>query len=239
MSYPVLLDAILKPGALRAEFQPVVEIGHGNRVHYLEGLVRGPRGTNVERPDVLFSYARRKHAEVAVDRACLRTVLEAARLLPGTVVSVNVHATTLATDLEFVPFLGDVLSATGIEPERVLLELVENCAQTDLETLLLNLDGLRRIGLRMALDDFGTGSANYMMLLECRPEYLKIDSYFVHGCRWHGGRRAFLDSLAALGRQVGARVVAEGIEDPDDLEQVRAAGIGLAQGFLLGSPRPA
>jgi len=235
-----LLDRLLMPGALSAEFQPVYNVaGMVSPVHYLEGLLRGPRGTNAERPEVLFSYARRKHAEVALDRAALRTVLMAARGIRNVSLGINVHAATLASDLDFLPFLSEALTESGTAPERLVLELVEHGHVWDRHALRLNLDGLRQIGVRMALDDFGTGEANYLMFLECRPDYLKIDRYFVHGCHLDPRRQAVLDSLAGLACCVGSRVVAEGVEDPADLARVRTAGIELAQGFLLGRPGPA
>ncbi len=235
-----LLDRVLMPGALRAEFQPVYHVtGMVSPVHYLEGLLRGPRDTNAERPEVLFSYARRKHAEVALDRAALRTVLLAAREIRHVSVGVNVHAATLSCDLDFLPFLGEALSESGLAPHRLVLELVEHGHVWDRHALRLNLEGLRHIGVRMALDDFGTGEANYLMFLECRPDYIKVDRYFVNGCHADTRRQAVLDSLAGLAACVGTRVVAEGVEDPADLARVRAAGIELAQGFLLGRPGPA
>jgi EAL domain-containing protein (putative c-di-GMP-specific phosphodiesterase class I) len=235
-----LLDLILQPGVLRADFQPVLEIGTtGAPTHYFEGLVRGPRGTNVERPEVLFGYARRKHAEVDVDRAALRTVLRASIGLPQGSVAVNVHAATLSTDLDFLPFLSDALTESGLLPERLVLELVEHGQPWDWSALKLNLDGLRQIGVRVALDDFGTGQANYLMLMECRPDYLKIERHFIHGCHTDERRQVFLESLADLGQRIGARVIAEGVEEAGDLVRVRAAGIGLVQGHLLGRPGPA
>jgi EAL domain-containing protein (putative c-di-GMP-specific phosphodiesterase class I) len=235
-----LLDLILLPGSLRAEFQPVLETNVGGTpIHYFEGLVRGPLGTNVEQPEVLFGYARRKHAEAEVDRVALRTVLCHAAALPAGSVAVNIHASTLATDLDFLPFLSDVLVESGLTPERLVLELVEHGHTWDWTALKLNLEGLRHIGVRLALDDFGTGQANYLMLMECRPDYLKVDRHFVHGCHADERRQAFLESLASLGGRIGARVVAEGVEVAADLAQVRSAGIALAQGHLLGRPGPA
>lgn len=240
MSQPTLLDLLLEPGSLRAEFQPVFNLaGPGSMVHYHEGLVRGPQGTNLERPDVLFGYARRKRAEAAVDRAALRTVLRAAGSHLTGAVGVNVHAATLASDLDFLTFLGDVLEETQIPPEQLVLELVEHGQPWEWSALRLNLEGLRDIGVRVALDDFGTGQANYLMLLECRPDYLKIERQFVHGCHSDDRRQAFLESMAGLAGRIGARVVAEGVEEPADLAYVRSAGLGYAQGFLLGRPSPA
>jgi EAL domain-containing protein (putative c-di-GMP-specific phosphodiesterase class I) len=233
-----LLDQVLQPGSLRAEFQPVLDVtAAGYACRYWEGLVRGPRGSNLERPDVLFGYARRKRAERAVDQASLRTVLFAARELKGSV-GVNVHAATLAADLELVPFIGDALSVSGIAPERVVIEIVEHGQPWDRKAMQLNLDGLRAIGMRVALDDFGTGEANHRMLLECRPDLLKVDRYFVHGCHADPRRQAVVEGVAELAHRLGAEVVAEGVEDPADLDRLRGAGFRLAQGNLLCPPTP-
>src|SRR6185369_8891608 len=99
------------------------------------------------------------------------------------------------------------------------------------------LAGLRDIGARIALDDVGLGHSNFLMILECRPEYFKIDRYFVHGARSDFYRQAVLGSVVHLAKPFGARVVAEGVEDEDDLAAVRAAGIDLVQGWMFGMPQ--
>lgn len=235
-----LLSLLMQPGALRAVFQPVFDLATPNpTIHYFEGLIRGPRGTNVERPEVLFSYARRKHAEAEVDRASLATILQASRALPPLSIAVNVHTATLATDFGFLDFLEDLLSRTGMGPERLVLELVEHGDAWDARALLASLGSLRGLGVRIALDDFGTGLANYAMLLDCAPDYLKIDRHFIRGCSADARRQVFVDSLARLAEHIGSKAVAEGVEDAADLTAVRQAGMALAQGFLLGRPTPA
>jgi EAL domain-containing protein (putative c-di-GMP-specific phosphodiesterase class I) len=78
-----------------------------------------------------------------------------------------------------------------------------------------------------------------MMILECRPDYFKVDRYFVDGCHKDFHRRAVVASVAQLARPFGARVVAEGVEDPADLVALKRLGITLIQGFLFGMPLPA
>jgi EAL domain-containing protein (putative c-di-GMP-specific phosphodiesterase class I) len=235
-----LLDRLLQPAALQAAFQPVVDISSSTAPpHYMEGLIRGPAGTNVVRPEILFDYARRKGSEVEVDRACIHALLTAARGLPGVSIGLNIRAATIAADLELLTFLGDLLTETGIAPGRLVVEIIERGQDWGRRTFLLNLDGLRSIGVRVALDDFGTGKANYRLLLDARPDYLKVDRSFGHGCHDDPRCRALLDSLARLAGRIGCRVVAEGIKDPADLEVVREAGIDLVQGYLWGTPAPA
>src|SRR5262245_34618479 len=104
-----LLDRIVRPGALTTAFQPIFEIVDGRpRLHYLEALTRGPKGTSVETPEVLFEYARRKNRSAEVDAACVKAALLEARILPAAVrIGLNVHASTLATDPEFLNVVGD------------------------------------------------------------------------------------------------------------------------------------
>jgi len=236
-----LLDRILERGALRAVFQPVFDLTSSQlSVHYVESLIRGPEGESVEAPEILFGYARRKNATTAVDRACVEAILLAARDLPEDILlGINIHASTLAQDPEFLNFLGDSAALYGTAPSRLVMEIVEHAPPWDVAGFRSGLECLRAIGVRIALDDIGLGHSNYMMILECRPDYFKIDHHFVAGCHSDFHRRAVLASVAELARPFGARVVAEGVEAGEDLEAVRSLGIGLAQGWLFGPALPA
>lgn len=241
MSEATLLDRILSPQGLSVVFQPIFQRHRaGWRLHALEGLVRGPRGTNMEGADVLFEYVRRKHEETAVDRECIARILAAARDLPGAPrLSVNVHASTLGKDGDFLPFLKAVLEKTRIPPARLIIEIVEHSPYWDGEHFVRVLNGLREIGVHIALDDVGLGHSNYRMILECRPDYFKVDRYLVDGANADFYRRALLRSLTDLAGSFGAYAVAEGVDNHDDLLTVLAEGFSLVQGFLLSKPMPA
>jgi len=233
-----LLDRILEPGSLSVHFQPVMEV-HGSRAkpHYLEALIRGPRGTTAESPSILFEYARNKNRESDVDRACVEAILDAARSLPAdTMLGINVHASTLAMDAGFVKFLSTALGSRKVSPRRLVVEIVEHAPPWDVVGFETAIEALRGVGARIALDDVGLGHSNYMMILECRPDYFKVDRHFVSGCSRDFHRRAVLASVAQLARPFGARVVAEGVEDLGDLAALKRLGINLIQGFLFGHP---
>ena len=234
-----LLDELLAPDALTTVFQPILRIAaDGARsVHGYEALTRGPRGTHASRADVLFEYVRQKRSESVVDRACTLSALRSARALPGTPsLSLNVHAATLGQDDGFVPLLLRTADQCGIAAERLVVEVVEQSSRWNSAGFARAVRGLRDAGARMALDDVGFGHSNLHMVLEVRPEFLKLDRYFVTGAAGDRARWAVLATMQRLAVELGAEVVAEGVETGDDLEAVCAAGIALAQGYLFSPP---
>jgi EAL domain-containing protein (putative c-di-GMP-specific phosphodiesterase class I) len=227
----------LAPELLRVVGQPVLEKAAcgGFVPHYVEFLSRGPAGTNLEPAGVLFEYARRKNQEVALDRACIQAALATVPLLPPDVLfSVNVHAATLETDPDFPRFLADLSG----DPSRVVLEIVEHAPAWASHTFAHALASLRLHGIAIALDDVGVGQASYRMILDCDPDYLKVDRYIVSGCSADPRRRAVLESVVTLASRISSRVVAEGIETEEDLAVVEELGITLVQGYLLARPAP-
>jgi EAL domain-containing protein (putative c-di-GMP-specific phosphodiesterase class I) len=225
-------------GVLRVAFQPIYEVrADSRRVHSLEGLVRGPRGTPFESASVLFDHVRCTGQEVSVDRVCMAAIFRALVALSWQPdVAVNVHASTLGSDADFVPFLEGLAAREGVSLARLTLEIVEHASPRDERILATNLGCLRAHGIRIALDDVGVGHSNYRMMLDCRPDLIKIDRYLVAGCHADPQRQAVLESIARLAPRLGARAVAEGVEEQDDLWTLAALGIDLVQGFLLSEP---
>lgn len=235
MTGPALIDQILAPGGLRPVFQPIYRLdGARRRLHGLECLIRGPRGTNVESAGVLFEYVRRKRQEAVVDRACILAALGIARSFAGSPpLSFNAHAGTLARDPGFPAFLVDAAQRHGIGVDRLTLEIVEHDPAHDLPSFLASLEELRQRGVRLALDDVGVGAANLKMMLICRPDYFKIDRHFVCYASADVGKRAALEAVVHIAGRIGARVVAEGVETAEELATVSEIGIDLIQGHLF------
>jgi len=231
------LETILEPGRLSVLFQPIMELRELRpRLWAVEALVRGPGASSLEPAPILFDYVRRKRAEAVVDRACVTAILDAAVALPPSLdFSMNIHAVTLSRDPEFLCFLTDAAEARSIPLSRLTVEIVEHAPEWADSGLAEGLDALRHIGIRIALDDVGLGQSNYRMMLDCKPDYFKIDRHFVKGSHCDFYRQAVLESVAQLARRFGARVIAEGIEDPVDLDTVRSLGIDLGQGYLFAA----
>jgi EAL domain-containing protein (putative c-di-GMP-specific phosphodiesterase class I) len=235
-----LLDRILEPGELSVVFQPIFRIGSGRReLHAIECLIRGPRGTNLESAELLLEYVRCKREENLVDRVCVETALAAARALPGHPrLCLNVHASTVGRGESFVQSLADAAQRNGVPLSRLTIEIVEHAPPWDEAGFLRAIGLLRELGVRIALDDIGLGQSNYKMILDTRPDYYKVDRYIVHGCHADSRRQAILESIAQLARKFEGQVVAEGVEQPSDLNTVLGVGIDLMQGYLLSTALP-
>jgi EAL domain-containing protein (putative c-di-GMP-specific phosphodiesterase class I) len=230
-----ILETILDPHELSVRFQPIFQIQGGARhVDSVEALIRGPRGTNFERADILFDYVRRKRAEAAVDQSCLATICDAAKHLPPRLrLNVNVHASTLGRHSEFADFFLELVQKQSLVPQRFTMELVEYAPTCNIPELTNSIGKLRSYGVRIALDDVGLGQSNYRMMLDCHPEYFKLDAYFVDGLSTDSKRRAVVESVVALARALGSSVVAEGVKSKDDLLQIETMGVDFAQANLL------
>jgi len=230
-----MIDKLLMPGAIRIEFQPIVTICDGGiELYALEALARGPKGTSMERPDVLFEYGRRKGDETRLDLMCVSAALASASLLPAQpVISINIHGSTLSSVPNFAGMFIDLASSHSIEPQRLMLEIVEHRAPWAIESLQSTLQELRNAGVSIALDDLGVGASNYHLFVECRPDHIKIDRYLVQGCHRDPYRIAVLRSIVELGQSCGAVPIAEGVELHEDLATVLSLGIRQVQGWMF------
>lgn len=233
-----MLDIILEPGGMSPVYQPIFKVaGNDCALHAVESLIRGPQGTNMQSPVILFEYVRRKGAEKTVDRACVRAALaEYPRLLQGVLLSINVHASTLERDREFANFLQSAAEANSFDPKNLIIEIVESVSFWDRSGFTATLEELRSLGVAIALDDIGVGQSNYRMLLESRPDYFKVDRHIVNGVYSDPFRQAVLESVLLLAGRFNARVVAEGVEQKKDLDTLLEIGIDLIQGYLLSLP---
>lgn len=236
-----LLDRLLAPGALTTLFQPIVEVQpNGRSLFAFEALTRGPARTNIERSEVLFEYVRRKGREAQVDLLAIGTAMARAHSLPVLpALCLNVHAATLDKESRLPLWLAELAREHKIRGDQLVVEIIEHAPPWSGRQFLENLDKLRELGVRIALDDVGLGQSSFRMMLDCRPDLLKIDRHFAAGAHGDAHRRAVLESISGLAQKIGARAVAEGIEDEQDLEAARAAGISLVQGFLFCRPSTA
>ena len=244
----------LADGGLRMHFQPRVDLATG-RTCSAEALMRWMvevDGVAVPRagPDTFIPIAEQtgligRLGELGLDEACrlARRWRDAGTPLQ---VSVNVSVMQLRQD-GFVGSVARTLARHGLEPSLLELEITESVAMHDVERSVEVLTRLRGLGLRLALDDFGTGHSSLAYLRRLPVDTLKIDGSFVRAAcadtRPDGGPdpdgTTILRTIAALGKSMGFRLVAEGIETRRQCELARSIGCDEGQGYLFGAPVPA
>ena len=153
-------------------------------------------------------------------------------------VAVNLSARNLL-DRELPADVARVLQRHGLAPERLVLEITETTMMSELEVVEEVLAQLRRLGVELSVDDFGTGYSSLAFLQRVSVNEVKVDRSFVVGLQTSDSDRALVRATVQLAHSLGARAVAEGVEDEALAEVLRGLGCDLAQGFHLGRPVPA
>nr|WP_239083851.1 EAL domain-containing protein [Asanoa ishikariensis] len=156
--------------------------------------------------------------------------------------SVNVSPAELAAP-DFVSQVAATLVANRLPPERLVIEIAEGRVGSDTPTVVTQLAGLRALGVRTALDDFGAAQASLAHLRRLPIDILKVDRALVgeHATSRQSGGMAkpLIDVVVSVGRRLGMEIIAEGLESGAQIDQARAAGCQLGQGFALSHPAPA
>lgn len=230
-------ESVLQSG-LSVVFQPIVELAGPRLVlHGVESLSRACVNGIALPADALFASVREQGAETVVDRWCIANALSKAGGFPPSLkLSFNVHASTLASDETFPEFIRVRADECQIQMTRLVAEIIEHTPPFRVRSLFRALDRLRSLGVSIALDDVGSGDSNFRKIVDCRPDYFKIDRYLVTDAHLDRYRHAVLESLARLAERLHARVVAEGVEDYLETQALLATGIDLAQGYFFCPP---
>ncbi|HVA05962.1 MAG TPA: EAL domain-containing protein [Acidimicrobiales bacterium] len=208
--------------------QPIVSLSNGMVVE-VEALSRftGPpeRG-----PDRWFAEA----AAIGLGHQLeLRAIERALSLLPGVPSPIRM-AVNAGPETFCSPELIDLLLTS--DPCRIVVELTEHVGIENYPALHRACKRLRTIGAEVAIDDTGTGFASLSLVLEVAPEIIKLDRELTADINLDPVKRALASALVTFGAEIGAKVIAEGIETAAELETLTGLGIGYGQGYYLGRP---
>jgi diguanylate cyclase len=229
-----LLQAI-KNDDLRAAYQPIVNAA-GDTVVGVEALARWTHPTNGEIPPSRFiPIAEHSGLIIELGEWMLRRACLDGRNWPNLAVSVNVSPLQFRRS-DFVELVERILTETDFDANRLELELTESTLLGNLETAELSMLRLKAIGVRFALDDFGTGYSSLLYLRRFPFDKLKIDSSFVRSIEKAPDAAAIVHAVVSLGRGLGMKVTAEGVETAEQHLFLRAAGVHSMQGFRFGKP---
>jgi EAL domain-containing protein (putative c-di-GMP-specific phosphodiesterase class I) len=233
----MLQDAIARRDIFPV-FQPVFDLSTGEMIG-MEALSRGPRGSEFESGETLFSLAERTELLIPLERVCRQRSLEAAAYAnPRQQIFLNLSPAA-ASDPEFLgPLFQEQVQSFGIEPDRIVLEITERTYAVYEGLFREVLARFRQQNFRIAVDDVGTGYSNLSSLAEIEPDYLKFDNVFVRGIDRRRVKQDLLEALMSFARKMKTKVIAEGIESKEELKVLQNLGVPYGQGFLLARPMP-
>jgi EAL domain-containing protein (putative c-di-GMP-specific phosphodiesterase class I) len=153
----------------------------------------------------------------------------------GMYMSVNLSARQLDDD-GLVDDIRAALEATGLEARALVLEVTETAIMRDAQATALRLDAIKALGVSVAIDDFGTGYSSLGYLQQFPIDILKIDRSFIASMTTSSDSAALIRTLVQLGKQLGLRTLAEGIERDDQFAQLQREQCDSGQGFMLARP---
>jgi EAL domain-containing protein (putative c-di-GMP-specific phosphodiesterase class I) len=224
------LDPVLAGAGLSVHFQPVRKVGCGTMVG-CEALARFS-AEPLRTPDLWFADAQAVGLGLELEVVAVAAALRALPSLPAPMfLAINVSPATVMSGV-----LSDVLS--GADCRRVVLELTEHVPIEDYGGVVSALSRLREHGVRVALDDTGAGYAGFRHLLGLQPDVIKLDLSLTRDIDHDVSRRALAAALVAFAGDVGAHIIAEGVETEAELETLEKLGVPWVQGYLLGRPEP-
>ena len=225
-------------------FQPIVELATSSLYEY-ECLFRPNMPMLPQSIASIVQAAIDTDRSIELDVFLISTILERAGQLDerrrenGSSplrMALNVTpASLLDSRFEAAAFATMVRDA-GLDPRKITLECTEQQAVADVVRLQKAVKALRRVGFGFAVDDAGAGYASFSLIAALKPTVIKIDRDIVAGIARDDAKQALVEAFVSFGGRIGARLLAEGIENRSDLAMVTELGVHLGQGYLLGRP---
>ncbi len=227
---------VLADRALTPLYQPIVDLQFGRIIGY-EGLIRGPSDSALHAPTRLFGLARQHGQTLELERICRRIHIEKFQALGlAGKLFLNMSPDALLMPARELQGCLAHMHEAGMCPGNIVIELTESEATSSYSLLRQAAQEFRGPGLQIAIDDLGEGFSSLRLWSELRPEYVKIDKYFVQGIDSDAVKRQFVRSIAEMAQQSKSEVIAEGIETEAELDAVQRLGIRYGQGYLLARP---
>ena len=220
---------------LRLVYQPIVN-GSGDTILGVEALSRWTHPTRGDiEPSQFIPIAEHSGLIVKLGEWVQRRACTEGREWPGLSLSVNVSALQFRRP-DFVDTVERILRETGFDASCLELEITESTLIGNVDSAENAMHRLKSIGLRLALDDFGTGYSSLAYLRRFPFDKLKIDKSFVRSIERSADAAAIVHAIVGLGRGLGMKVTAEGVETAEQQLFLRAAGVHSMQGYRFGRP---
>jgi EAL domain-containing protein (putative c-di-GMP-specific phosphodiesterase class I)/DNA-binding response OmpR family regulator len=221
--------------AITTVFQPVLDLGTLEIVGY-EALSRGPGGSEIENPEVIFELARDFDLVWELEALCIANI---APMLRDVCTRGLLFFNLESHFIQQLQHRGMEVFEAFLEcHHQVVIEVTERSAIRDYRTFRRTLHDLKAMGFKIAIDDCGSGYATLEAVAELQPDYLKVGHSLFHGVEKDPIRRRLVDLVARCADTIGAKTIAEAIETDEQLNVTRQLGVQYGQGFLFSPAAP-
>ncbi|SFB79195.1 EAL domain, c-di-GMP-specific phosphodiesterase class I (or its enzymatically inactive variant) [Pseudoalteromonas denitrificans DSM 6059] len=235
-SNDALFTKIIEKELISTLFQPVFDFSKTNALGY-EALSRGPQGSALESPEVLFKLAGQLNKISELELLCRKkAIINFANLNLSGKLLLNVSPNVLLDPNHPRGETLHLLAQNGLSANRVIIEVTEQEKVEDNDLFKQTIQHYRELGFVIAIDDLGAGYSGLKQWSELQPDIVKIDRYFIDHCDQSFVKKAFLKMILELAKITNTQVIAEGIEREEELLLLKSLGINLMQGFLLQRP---
>ncbi len=211
-------------------YQPIVTATQGNGIVAYEALMR-TTAQDLKTPPMILDAAERLNGIRELGRTVRKRVADELARTSSVDVFINLHALELMDE-----GLYDPRSPLTRHANRVVLEITERVALSHVEGIRDRLQQLRSLGFRIAVDDLGAGYAGLGSLVELEPEIVKLDMGLVRGIHTSPTKQKLVRAVVALGRELGWKLVGEGVEVVEERDVLADMGCDLLQGYFFGKP---
>jgi EAL domain-containing protein (putative c-di-GMP-specific phosphodiesterase class I) len=224
-------------GSVYTYLQPIVDV-KGKRVYAHEALARGPKGSPLRRPDLLFKIAHHNGMEMDLDRIVRRKHIETFKRYvkdhKDALLSINLGP--------FTPmFIDDIekdLKDADIPKENIIWEVSEKTYIDDFTAFARVIDFLVSSGYQVAVDDFGAGATTFKLIFSINTQIVKVDRSFIENVGDDASKKMFLERLIGCFYRPDTLLFIEGVETQDEFQVLLDIGYRYYQGYYMFKPAP-
>lgn len=226
------LKKIIEEKRIYIVFQPIVNLITGECLGY-EALARGPKGTPLEAPELLFSLAAKAGFVFQLENICQESLIKQSTVPSNQYLFINIEPSLLERKIYQKLSL---FEASHSLKNKIVIEITERMAIKDYHSLDSILKDIKSKGFKIAVDDVGSGYATLESIVYLKPDFVKINNSLILGIHKDFIKQEITKTLVDISKKIKSETIAEGIENADDLIYLQKSGVDYGQGFYIAYP---
>lgn len=228
---------LLQDKNVNTVYQPIVGLVTGGIMGY-EALSRGPADTFFANPENLFSYAEKTNQLFVLEKlAREKAMFHFGENILKHKLFININPMVVHDRSFIADDIKAALSELGASPDQVVFEITERTNIENFNAFRKSLQYYRQHGFLVAIDDAGSGYSSLQAILELQPDFIKIDLSLIRDIDKIRNKQVLVETFVAFSEKTGSQIIAEGIENQNELSCLQELGVPLGQGFFFGPSR--